>query len=107
MNRALNWTGQALLYGSFALVVGVFSRWPSYHPLAPNEAQIKVSFIHHGARIAECRPYTAEELAKLAPNMRAPMKCERERSPRSSYWAQKTKGLRFFRSPAGFPIFLF
>ncbi len=81
MNRALNWTGQALLYGSFALVVGVFSRWPSCHPVAPNEAQIKVSFIHHGARIAECRPYTAEELGKLAPNMRAPMKCERERSP--------------------------
>lgn len=81
MNRALNWTGQALLYGGFALVVGVFSRWPSYHPLAQNEAQIKVSFIHHGARLAECRPYTAEELAKLAPNMRAPMKCERERSP--------------------------
>ena len=81
MNRALNWTGQALLYGSFALVVGVFSRWPSYHPVAQNEAQIKVSFIHHGARIAECRPYTAEELGKLAPNMRAPMKCERERSP--------------------------
>ena len=68
MNRALNWTGQALLYGSFALVVGVFSRWPSYHPLSPNEAQIKVSFIHHGARIAECRPYTAEELAKLTQN---------------------------------------
>ena len=81
MNRALNWTGQALLYGGFALVVGVFSRWPSYHPVAQNEAQIKVSFIHHGARIAECRPYTAEELGKLAPNMRAPMKCERERSP--------------------------
>ena len=75
MNRVLNWTGQALLYGGFALVVGVFSPRPSYHPLAPNEAQIKVSFIHHGARLAECRPYTAEELAKLAPNMRAPLKC--------------------------------
>ena len=81
MNRVLNWTGQALLYGGFALVVGVFSRWPSYHPLAQNEAQIKVSFIHHGARLAECRPYTAEELAKLAPNMRAPMKCARARAP--------------------------
>ena len=56
MNRALNWTGQALLYGSFALVVGVFSRWPSYHPLSPNEAQIKVSFIRrlHGVPAAQC-----------------------------------------------------
>lgn len=81
MNRALNWTGQALLYGCFALVIGVFSRWPVYHPLQADHALIKVSFVHHGVRVADCRPYTAEELAKLAPNMRAPMKCERERSP--------------------------
>ncbi|HTN67741.1 MAG TPA: hypothetical protein VL051_16345 [Burkholderiaceae bacterium] len=81
MNRALNWTGQALLYGGFAVALGVFSRWPVYHPLPPEMAQIKVSFIHHGTRIAECRPYTAEEQAKMAKNMRKAMKCERERSP--------------------------
>ena len=61
MNRVLNWTGQALLYGSFAVALGVFSRWPVYHPLPPDMAQIKVSFIHHGVRIADCRPFTAEE----------------------------------------------
>ncbi|WP_404302085.1 hypothetical protein [Alicycliphilus denitrificans] len=81
MNRALNWTGQALLYGGFAVALGVFSRWPVYHPLAEDMAQIKVSFIHHGARVAECRPYTAEEQAKMPPNMRKAQKCERERSP--------------------------
>ncbi len=81
MNRALNWTGQALLYGSFALALGVFSRWPVYHPLADDVAQVKVSFIHHGTRLAECRNYTAEELARLAPNMRRATQCERERSP--------------------------
>lgn len=81
MNRALNWTGQALLYACFALALGVFSRWPVYHPLSPDMAQIKVSFNHHGARLAECRRYTAEELAKLAPNMRKATVCERERSP--------------------------
>jgi len=81
MNRAFTWTGQALLYGCFALAIGVFSRWPVYHPLPADQALIKVSFIHHGVRVADCRPYTKEELAKLAPNMRAPMKCERERSP--------------------------
>ena len=72
MNRAFNWIGQALLYSCFALAIGVFS---------PDHALIKVSFVHHGVRVADCRPYTKEELAKLAPNMRAPMKCERERSP--------------------------
>ena len=81
MNRAFNWIGQALLYSCFALAIGVFSRWPMYHPLKPDHALIKVSFVHHGVRVADCRPYTKEELAKLAPNMRAPMKCERERSP--------------------------
>ena len=81
MTRAMTWTGQVLLYGLFALVIGVFSTWPAYHPLPPDQAQVKVSFIHHGQRVAECRPYTAEELAKLAPNMRTPMKCQRERAP--------------------------
>ena len=44
-------------------------------------AQIKVSFIHHGARVAECRPTRPEEQAKMLPNMRKAEKCERERSP--------------------------
>lgn len=81
MNRAVTWSGQALLYGAFALFIGVFSGWPSYRPIAPDQAVLKVSFIHHGKRLADCRAYTAEELAKLAPNMRTPLKCERERSP--------------------------
>ena len=81
MNRVFVLAGQALLYGGFALLIGVFSHWPAYAPLAADEALIKLSFVHHGKRIAECRPYTAAELAKLAPNMRAPLKCERERAP--------------------------
>lgn len=81
MNRAFNWVGQALLYGCFAVAVGVLSRWPTYHPLPPDTAQIKVSFLQHGQRLQECRPYTDAEKAKMAPNMRKAMKCERERSP--------------------------
>lgn len=81
MRRIFDWAGQALLYGCFAVALAVFSRWPVYQPLADDMAQIKVSFIHHGARLSDCRPYTAEELAKLAPNMRRATKCERERSP--------------------------
>lgn len=81
MNRAMPWLGQALLYGAFTLFIGVFSSWPRYQALPADQALVKVSFIHHGQLVADCRPYTAEELAKLSPNMRAPMKCERERSP--------------------------
>lgn len=75
------WIGQALLYGAFALVIGVFSHWPPYQALPADQAVLKVSFIHHGQRTAACRPYTEAELAKLAPNMRQPLKCERERAP--------------------------
>lgn len=75
------WAGQLLLYGVFALVIGVFSRWPKYRHLAADQALIKLSFTHAGKRMAECRQLGADELAKLPPNMRAPMKCERERAP--------------------------
>lgn len=81
MGRALAWLGQVLLYALFAVTIGVFANWPVYHPLAAGQAVIKVSFIHHGQRVAPCRKLTAEELAKLPPNMRNPMKCERERAP--------------------------
>ena len=81
MTRAFTWAGQALLYALFALIIGVFSRWPQYQALPGDQALLKVSFIHHGQPLADCRALTAAELAKLPPNMRAPMKCERERSP--------------------------
>jgi len=75
------WLGQALLYGLFALVIGVFSHWPPYRHLAPDQALLKLSFNHQGKPVSACRRATEEELAKLPPNMRAPMRCPRERSP--------------------------
>lgn len=73
--------GQVLLYALFAVFIGVFSRWPAYQPLAPDQAMIKLSFSHHGKPVSDCRQASAAELAKLPPNMRAPMRCPRERSP--------------------------
>ncbi|MDP1535219.1 MAG: hypothetical protein Q8L92_16710 [Rubrivivax sp.] len=75
------WAGQVLLYALFALVIGVFSRWPSYESLPPGQAVIKLSLVHHGKPVGDCRAQSAEELAKLPPNMRAPLICPRERSP--------------------------
>lgn len=74
------WIGQVLLYGVFALIIGVFSHWPTYRHLADDEALIKLSFTHAAQRVDECRKLTPEELAKLPPNMRAPTKCGRERA---------------------------
>jgi hypothetical protein len=78
---ALAWLGQVLLYGLFALAVGTFSHWPRYHHLAPGQALIKLSFTHAGKPVGDCRPLSGPELARLPPNMRAPMQCPRERSP--------------------------
>lgn len=73
--------GQILLYALFAAVIGVFSRWPAYQALAPDQAMVKLSFSHHGKPVSDCRPASTAELAKLPPNMRAPVRCPRERSP--------------------------
>ena len=40
---------------------------------------------YSGKPVGDCRPLSAEESAKLPPNMRAPMICPRERSPVKSY----------------------
>jgi len=72
---------QVLLFGLFGLAIGVFSRWPAYQALAPGRAVVKVSFTHHGKPVSECHQLSPAELAKLPPNMRAPVQCPRERSP--------------------------
>ncbi|HSW21777.1 MAG TPA: hypothetical protein VLJ62_03335, partial [Burkholderiaceae bacterium] len=77
----LGWLGQFLLYGVFAVVIGVFSRWPDHQHLASDQALVKLSFNHQGKPVSECQRLSAEELAKLPPNMRAPVRCPRERSP--------------------------
>ena len=75
------WLGQVLLYGLFALAIGVFSQWPPYRHLGPDEALIKLSFTRVGKPVGDCRTLKPDELAKLPPNMRAPTVCPRERSP--------------------------
>jgi len=71
---------QALAYAAFAAFIGYFSAAPEYRHLAPGEAVVKLSFVHAGSRKVECRSRSPEELAKLAPNMRAALDCPRERS---------------------------
>jgi hypothetical protein len=75
------WAAQAALYGLFALAIGVFSQWPTYRHLQPDQALIKLSFVHSAKPAGECRRLTEHELSQLPPNMRAPVRCPRERSP--------------------------
>lgn len=71
---------QVVAYALFAAFIGYFSSAPAYRHLAPGRAVVKLSVSHAGERKVECRQRTPEELAKLAPNMRAQLDCPRERS---------------------------
>ncbi|QKS30337.1 MAG: hypothetical protein HT579_16300 [Candidatus Accumulibacter similis] len=70
--------GQVILYGAFAAFIGYFATSPKYHEVADDVALIKLSISHLGER--ECRKRSPDELAKMPPNMRAPLDCPRERS---------------------------
>ena len=65
--------GQVILYGAFAAFIGTFASSPKYQQIPDDVARIKLSISHLGGR--ECRKRTPEELAKMPPNMRAPMDC--------------------------------
>jgi hypothetical protein len=67
-------------YVAFAAFVGYFASAPPYRHLEPGEAVVKLSLSHAGALKQPCRQRSPEELAKLAPNMRAQLDCPRERS---------------------------
>jgi hypothetical protein len=81
MNAPLRHVLQAVLYGAFAATLGYFSTSPAFEPLPAGHALIRLSLNHAGQRKVACRTRTAEELAKLAPNMRAAEDCPRERAP--------------------------
>lgn len=80
-NRILTFPGQVVLNVAFAVVIAVFSNWPTYRYLPEGHALIRLSMVHHTQRVHECEAVSAEELAALPPTMRAPSRCPRERAP--------------------------
>ncbi len=81
MTEVLRYAGQAVVYVLIALAIGYFANGPAYVHFPPDQALIKLSFGHGGEPKGECRRLTPEELAALAPNMRKPFDCPRERVP--------------------------
>jgi hypothetical protein len=81
MPKALAIVGQIVLYALFAAFVGWFSSHPRYRHLDADAALLKLSFSHPGRLKAECHRRSEQELARLAPNMRAALDCPRARSP--------------------------
>ena len=75
------YAGQLAAYAAIAALVGYFSTQPSFASLGPNEALLKLSFIHAGQPLQACRHYTPEELAKTAVTRRQATDCARGRWP--------------------------
>ena len=77
----------ARLIGQFAVIVLLFSavaafaNWPVYRQVPEGSAIIVLTFVHGADRKAECRKLSAEEIAKLPPNMRKLQDCPRGRRP--------------------------
>lgn len=80
-DTVFRYSGQAILYALFAVFVGYFSSLPVYRHLEPDQGLLRLSFRHAGAISADCRTRSAQELAKLPPQLRAQLDCPRERSP--------------------------
>ena len=72
---------QLLLYVPLMALIGYFSSYPRFTQVPEGEALVRLSIAHAAERLQECRERTPEELAKLAPNMRAALDCPRERAP--------------------------
>ena len=81
MTSAVRYLAQAVLYGLVAVLFGYFSANPPYTHFPSDQAMVRLSFAHGADRRGECRRRTPEELGNLAPNMRTPMVCPRERLP--------------------------
>jgi len=81
MPSAWSFAGQAIVFASVAAFVGYFAAHPVYRQVPEGDAQIKLALQHGGARAADCRRLTAEELARLPTTERRPDTCSRERLP--------------------------
>lgn len=79
--KALRIAAQLLLYVPLMVLIGYFATRPQFRLIGPDEALLRLSFTHAAAPVHPCRRRSAEELAKLPPNMRAPLDCPRERVP--------------------------
>jgi hypothetical protein len=80
MISTLRLVGQAAAYLLFIAVIGYGTSASDTH-FPPDKALIKLSFTHGASRPTDCRRRAAEELAKLAPNMRQVVECARGRLP--------------------------
>ena len=81
MGAGMRYLGQGVVYAVFAATVWYFSIAPVYTHLEGGMSVIRLTFAHAAKHKGECRTLSSKELSKLAPNMRQPRVCPRERVP--------------------------
>jgi hypothetical protein len=75
------------LAGQFAVILLLFAGvaaladWPAYRQIPPGYGVVMLTFVHAAERVTECRRLSAQEIAKLPPNMRRVQDCPRGRRP--------------------------
>jgi len=79
-NPIVRYLLQAFNLALFMWLIASFSAGPTVRQLEDGMAVVTLAFGHAGQPVRDCHVRTPEELAALAPNMRAPMDCPRERS---------------------------
>jgi ferredoxin/coenzyme F420-reducing hydrogenase delta subunit len=101
-NRPLRTVLQIGVVGASVALSGFFSDSPQVALRGDREAFVTLSFSHAAHRRQECRRPSAEEYARLQPNMRQPTNCPRGRWP--VYIELEVGGRTVYaarRSPAG------
>jgi len=81
MSKALRVSGQFVVIAALFAGVAAFANWPVYRQTPRGSAVVVLTFVHGADRRADCRRLTAEEIAKLPPNMRRVQDCPRGRRP--------------------------
>lgn len=81
MTSGLRILVQAIAYAAFAFVLGYLSASPAYDYASAGNATVKLSLSHAANRVKPCVRLTPRQIAELAPNMRRPEQCERQRLP--------------------------
>jgi hypothetical protein len=94
MIKALRLAGQFVVIAALFVGVAWLSDRPVYRQIPQNSGIMMLTFVHGADRKGECRRLTAEEIAKLAPNMRRVQDCPRVR--RSLYVELAIDGRKIF-----------
>jgi hypothetical protein len=79
MIAALRFAGQFIVIVALFAAVAAFADWPRYREIPPGTGAVVLTFVHGAER--SCRRLSAEEIARLAPNMRKAEVCARARRP--------------------------